>query len=61
MSRLPDFSTIEFDAPAEGTASPLADWNAAVGERADRRWNTPEGIEVKPVYTAEDLESVTHL
>ncbi len=61
MSRLPDFSTIEFDAPAEGTASPLADWNVAAGERADRRWNTPEGIEVKPVYTAEDLESVTHL
>jgi methylmalonyl-CoA mutase len=61
MSRLPDFSTIEFDALAEGSASPLADWNAAVGERADRRWNTPEGIEVKPVYTADDLEPVTHL
>ncbi len=61
MSRLPDFSTVEFDTSPEGTASPLADWQALVGARADHRWRTPEGIEVKPVYTAEDLEPVTHL
>jgi methylmalonyl-CoA mutase len=61
MSRLPDFSAIDFDAPAERTSSPLADWQALVGEGADQRWKTPEGIEVKPVYTAEDLEAVTHL
>ena len=61
MSRLPDFSTIEFDAPAEGSSSPLADWKALVGGRADQSWKTPEGIEVKPVYTAEDLGPVTHL
>jgi methylmalonyl-CoA mutase len=61
MSRLPDFSTIEFDAPAEGSSSPLADWKALVGARADQSWKTPEGIEVKPVYTAEDLGAVTHL
>jgi methylmalonyl-CoA mutase len=61
MSRLPDFSTIDFDAPTEGSASPLADWNALVGARADQSWKTPEGIEVKPVYTAEDLDPVTHL
>ncbi|GAA4529676.1 methylmalonyl-CoA mutase [Chelativorans composti] len=24
-------------------------------------WNTPEGIEVKPLYTAEDLEGIGHL
>jgi methylmalonyl-CoA mutase len=24
-------------------------------------WNTPEGIAVKPLYTAEDLESIEHL
>jgi methylmalonyl-CoA mutase len=24
-------------------------------------WNTPEGIEVKPLYTAEDLEGLAHL
>ena len=61
MSRLPDFSTIDFDAPAEGSSSPLSDWKALVGEQADRAWKTPEGIEVKPVYTAEDLGPVTHL
>ncbi|MFA9471330.1 MAG: methylmalonyl-CoA mutase [Deltaproteobacteria bacterium] len=61
MSSLPDFSTIDFDAPAEGSSSPLSDWKALVGEQADRAWKTPEGIEVKPVYTAEDLGPVTHL
>jgi methylmalonyl-CoA mutase len=61
MSRLPDFGTIDFDAPAEGSASPLADWKALVGARADQSWKTPEGIEVKPVYTAADLGPVTHL
>ena len=61
MSRLPDFSQIDFDAPLGGSTSPLADWKAFAGGPADQRWNTPEGIEVNPVYTAEDLDSVTHL
>ncbi|MDH4282480.1 MAG: methylmalonyl-CoA mutase [Myxococcales bacterium] len=61
MSRLPDFSAIEFDQPSERTTSSLAGWRALVGERADERWKTPEGIDVKPVYTAEDLAPVTHL
>ncbi|MGB9339647.1 MAG: methylmalonyl-CoA mutase family protein, partial [Polyangiales bacterium] len=61
MSRLPDFSQIDFDSPLEGSSSPLADWNALVGDRAAQPWNTPEGIAVKPVYTAADLEPVTHL
>ena len=61
MSRLPDFSTIEFDASVEGSSSPLADWKALVGARADQVWQTPEGIAVKPVYTADDLDAVTHL
>ncbi len=61
MSRLPDFSTIDFDAVNESSSSSLADWKALVGGRADQSWKTPEGIEVKPVYTPEDLEPVTHL
>ncbi len=61
MSRLPDFSTIDFDATPEGGSASIADWKALAGELADRRWRTPEGIEVKPVYTAEDLDPVTHL
>ena len=61
MSSLPDFSAIEFDAPVEGSSSALADWKALVGARGDQPWHTPEGIDVKPVYTAEDLDPVTHL
>ncbi|MBW2210271.1 MAG: methylmalonyl-CoA mutase [Deltaproteobacteria bacterium] len=61
MSRLPDFSTIDFDAVNESSSSSLVDWKALVGGRADQSWKTPEGIEVKPVYTSEDLEPVTHL
>src|SRR4029078_7781700 len=29
--------------------------------RAAERWDTPEGIPVKPLYTREDLEGVEHL
>ena len=61
MSGLPDFSAIDFDAPLPGSASALADWKAMVGARGDQCWPTPEGIDVKPVYTAEDLDPVTHL
>jgi methylmalonyl-CoA mutase len=36
-----------------------ADWAKANGIKAD--WNTPEQIEVKSVYTKEDLEGMEHL
>jgi len=61
MSRLPDFSTIEFDAAGAGRAPSLADWKSLAGARVDERWATPEGIDVKPVYTVDDLDPVTHL
>ena len=61
MSRVPDFSTIDFDATQEGGRTSISEWRALAGELADQRWKTPEGIEVKPVYTAEDLDPVTHL
>jgi methylmalonyl-CoA mutase len=61
MSRFPDFATIDFDGIAEHAASSLADWKSLAGTRADHRWATPEGIEVKPVYAADDLDPVTHL
>ncbi len=51
-------------APAQGRPSPpapaqptLADWNAAAGQEVkgkDLIWHTPEGIAVKPLYTAGD-------
>ena len=61
MGSLPDFSTVDFDAAPAGSSSPLADWKALVGERAEQPWQTPEGIPVKPMYTAADLDAVTHL
>ena len=61
MSRLPDFSEMEFDAVSAGSTSPLADWRVLAAGRADQRWNTPEGIDVNPVYALEDLDPVTHL
>ena len=48
MTRIPDFTTAAFDAP-QGSASPAA------GSDAVPVWNTPEGIAVKPAYTAEDI------
>lgn len=36
-----------------------AEWQKANDIRAD--WKTPEHIEVKPVYTKEDLEGMEHL
>ncbi|KQV44616.1 MULTISPECIES: methylmalonyl-CoA mutase [unclassified Rhizobium] len=44
----------------------IADWQALAEKELKRPaddlvWNTPEGIAVKPVYTADDLASVDHL
>ena len=47
-----DFKNLDIYAafqPANG-----AEWQKANGIKAD--WKTPEHIEVKPVYTKEDLE-----
>ena len=52
-----DFKNIDIYAafqPANG-----AEWQKANGISAD--WKTPEHIEVKPVYTKEDLEGMEHL
>ena len=60
MSALPDFSELDFDSMG-GEAQSLADWERLADAAADERWSTPEGIEVKPMYGASDLEPVTHL
>ena len=52
-----DFKNIDIYAafqPADGK-----EWQKANGISAD--WKTPEHIEVKPVYTKEDLEGMEHL
>jgi len=51
MSKIPDYSTIPWEAPAPEAAP----------EAGDEPWQTPEGIAVKPVYTASDLADVPAL
>jgi len=53
MSRIPNFATVDRRA-AEAAAAPAP---AAAGEA----WLTPEGIAVKPLYTADDLDGLDHL
>ena len=61
MSKLPDFTKIAFDSPETGAGkeSTLVDWLSIAGEQDI--WRTPEGIDLKPLYTEEDLEVVDHL
>jgi methylmalonyl-CoA mutase len=62
---IPDFSEIELGAP-DGTAVSAQEWEQAwrtetgkdIGEAA---WDTPEGITVKPLYTADDLAGLGFL
>ncbi|GAA3017726.1 methylmalonyl-CoA mutase [Actinokineospora globicatena] len=60
---IPDFGGIDLGAPTPTTA---ADWRAALhdatGKGADAlTWETPEGIAVKPVYTADDTAGLDFL
>ncbi|GAB3464716.1 methylmalonyl-CoA mutase [Actinophytocola sediminis] len=60
---IPDFSGIDLGEPA---ASSAADWQAAVQEATGKApdalmWETPEGIGVKPLYTAADLTDLDFL
>ncbi len=61
MSKLPDFGKLAFDDVSLGERPGESEWRDLTGEQADRRWNTPEGIDVKPVYTAADLEPLPDL
>jgi methylmalonyl-CoA mutase len=62
---IPDFSEMELGAP-DGTAVSAPEWDQAwqqetgkdIGEAA---WETPEGITVKPLYTADDLAGLGFL
>jgi methylmalonyl-CoA mutase len=61
---IPDFSTVELgDPPAAGD---LDQWRAAVRDQTGQgapslAWQTPEGIDVKPLYTAADLDGLDFL
>ncbi|HEX2132272.1 MAG TPA: methylmalonyl-CoA mutase [Actinophytocola sp.] len=60
---IPDFSNVELGEPS---APDAAEWQAAVQEATGKgpdalAWETPEGIGVKPLYTAEDLAELDFL
>ena len=49
------------DLPEPTTRPSLADWQAAAakeGKGRDLTWQTPEGIAVKPLYTADDAAGI---
>ena len=54
MSTIPDFSRIALAASPAGAGQS----GAAASEAAREAWHTPEGIEVKPVYTGADTQSL---
>ncbi|MFF2080040.1 methylmalonyl-CoA mutase [Kitasatospora sp. NPDC058162] len=70
---IPDFTGIGLDdssagSPADSPAGDVTDaqwqaaWQQSTGKAADEQvWDTPEGIGVKPLYTAADLEGLDFL
>ncbi len=67
MSGIPDFTTVHLEpgnAPAAGGGTEA--WAARLAREADATpddllWETPERINVKPLYTSADLEGLDHL
>lgn len=62
---VPDFTGIDLG-PATAAGGHEEQWRAAVKEStgrsdADLVWNTPEGIDVKPLYTPQDLAGLDFL
>jgi len=59
MSTIPDFSKIDLGSPGASAEGWQDDHAQATGlQNGDSEWLTPEGIPVKPLYTAADLEGV---
>ncbi|MHA6794582.1 methylmalonyl-CoA mutase [Pseudonocardia bannensis] len=62
MSELPDFTKVELTADAAAPAGDAQAWADALdGADAPQTWESPEGIGVKPLYTASDLEGLDFL
>ncbi|MEO5840718.1 MAG: methylmalonyl-CoA mutase [Acidimicrobiales bacterium] len=65
MADIPNFADVELEG-AHAAAGSVADWQDAVegetGKAVDALlWDTPEGIGVKPLYTAADLDGLDFL
>jgi methylmalonyl-CoA mutase len=56
MTKLPDFSKLDFDSVTTG--SPRA---PSLDRGPDALWRTPEQLDLQPMYGAEDLRDVDHL
>lgn len=64
MSKIPDYSKIEFK--SGGASSNLEEWTRSVEKNLSNSldelaWRTNEQLMVKPVYSAEDLAEMEHL
>ena len=63
-SNVPNFAEIDFDAPETLSPASTRDSLRQSAHESTQRaepWVTPEGIPVKPVFSAEDLQGVEHL
>ncbi|GAB3497844.1 methylmalonyl-CoA mutase [Amycolatopsis cihanbeyliensis] len=60
---IPNFADVELGTPEQGGPAEWAEaLHASIGKGPDAlAWETPEGIGIKPVYTAEDLSDVDFL
>src|SRR5690625_4935630 len=54
----PDFRKVSLQ---DGNVAGGDAWEKVAGEAKNELWNTPEGIDVKPLYTAQDIASLQHL
>ncbi len=59
MTAIPDFTTLTGPGPL--AAPDHASWSAKAAPGEDSLWETPEGIPVRPLYTAADLEGLDFL
>ena len=63
---IPNFSDIPFDAGKGADEEAFAQWKTAFEQETghnldDMNWHTPEGIDVKPLYTSSDLAGLDFL
>ena len=65
MSTIPNFANVALDTKGLNKKD-VADWTSRIetetGKKLDElTWNTPEGVGVKPLYSAEDLKDLDFL
>ena len=61
--KTPDFTKIELDLPEAGlvSESSLEKWRKTSGAATDEVWRTPEGVDVKSLYTSKDTQNLDFL